>query len=156
MSAPRPTLTSYMGVYCTQNPCCTDSSQTPQPPHTTLSYCRTDTSQPPQSLHTTLRHRSEPWPQNPGSRPVRPSGAQNLHLIVRRETNHGFAFYFGQRKVLEVNTRRYSGSMFIYSIPPYKRWGSVAELTCHLQSSTPHGTKFSHKTYRPSPTKDVT
>jgi hypothetical protein len=41
------------------------------------------------------------------------------------------------------------------SIPPYKRLGSVAELTCHSQVSTPHGIKFSHKKYRPSPTKDV-
>jgi hypothetical protein len=24
-----------------------------------------------------------------------------------------------------------------YSIPPYKEWGSVAELTCHSQVSTP-------------------
>jgi hypothetical protein len=40
--------------------------------------------------------------------------------------------------------------------PPFKRWGSVAELTCHLQDSTPSGIRFSHKTYRPSPTKDVT
>jgi hypothetical protein len=41
-------------------------------------------------------------------------------------------------------------------LPPYKLWGSVAELTCHLQGSTPYGVKFSPKTYRPSPTKDVT
>jgi hypothetical protein len=40
--------------------------------------------------------------------------------------------------------------------PLYKRWGSVAELTCHLQGSTPCGIRFSHKTYRPAPTKDVT
>jgi hypothetical protein len=38
---------------------------------------------------------------------------------------------------------------------PYKRWGSVAEITCHLQGSTPNGIRFSHKTYRPSATKDV-
>jgi hypothetical protein len=43
-----------------------------------------------------------------------------------------------------------------HSIPSYKRWGSVAELTCYLQGSTPYGIKLSHKTYRPSPTKDVT
>jgi hypothetical protein len=43
-----------------------------------------------------------------------------------------------------------------YSIPPYKRWGSVAELTCHLQGSTSYGIRLSHKTYRPSPNKDVT
>jgi hypothetical protein len=43
-----------------------------------------------------------------------------------------------------------------YSIPPSKRWGSVVELTCHLQDSTPYGIKFSRKTYRPSPTKGVT
>jgi hypothetical protein len=42
-----------------------------------------------------------------------------------------------------------------HSIPPYKRWGSVAELTCHLQSSTLYGIRLSHKTHRPSPTKDV-
>jgi hypothetical protein len=40
--------------------------------------------------------------------------------------------------------------------PPYKRWGSVVDLTRHLQGSTPYGIRFSHKTYRPSPTKDVT
>jgi hypothetical protein len=33
---------------------------------------------------------------------------------------------------------------------------SVAELRCHLQSSSPYGIRFSHKTYRPSPIKDVT
>jgi hypothetical protein len=44
----------------------------------------------------------------------------------------------------------------IYSIPPFKRWGSVAELTCHSQGSIPYETRFSHKTYRPSPTKNVT
>jgi hypothetical protein len=43
-----------------------------------------------------------------------------------------------------------------YSLLPYKRWGTVAELTCHLQASTPYGIRFSHKTYRPSPTKDLT
>jgi hypothetical protein len=32
------------------------------------------------------------------------------------------------------------------SIPPYKRWGSVAELTCHLQGFTPDGIRFSHIT----------
>jgi hypothetical protein len=42
------------------------------------------------------------------------------------------------------------------SIPPYKRWGSVAELTCHLQNSTRYGIIFSHKAYRPSLIKDVT
>jgi hypothetical protein len=42
-----------------------------------------------------------------------------------------------------------------YSMPPYKRWGSVAELTCHLQDSTTCGIRCSHKTNRPSPTKDV-
>jgi hypothetical protein len=26
-----------------------------------------------------------------------------------------------------------------YSLPPYKWWGSVAELTCHLQGSPPIG-----------------
>jgi hypothetical protein len=41
-----------------------------------------------------------------------------------------------------------------YGIPPYKRWGWVAELTCHLQGSTPSGIRFSHKTT--SPTRDVT
>jgi hypothetical protein len=41
-------------------------------------------------------------------------------------------------------------------MPPYKRWGSVAELTWHLQGSTPYGRRFSHKIYRPSPTKDIT
>jgi hypothetical protein len=46
--------------------------------------------------------------------------------------------------------------LIIYSLPPYKWWGSVAELTCHLQGSTPYGIRFSHKTYRPSPTKGVT
>jgi hypothetical protein len=25
----------------------------------------------------------------------------------------------------------------MYIIPPYKRWGSVAELTCHLQGVNP-------------------
>jgi hypothetical protein len=44
----------------------------------------------------------------------------------------------------------------ITSVYPYKRWGSVAELTCHLQGSTRYGIRFSHETYRPSPTKDVT
>jgi hypothetical protein len=44
----------------------------------------------------------------------------------------------------------------LYSIPPCKRWGPVAELTRHLQGSTPSGIRFSHKNYRPSPTKDVT
>jgi hypothetical protein len=44
----------------------------------------------------------------------------------------------------------------MYSISPYKRWGSVAELKCHLQGSNHYGMSFSHKTYRPSPTKDVT
>jgi hypothetical protein len=34
--------------------------------------------------------------------------------------------------------------------------GLVAKLTCHLQSSTPYGKSFSHRTYRSSPTKDVT
>jgi hypothetical protein len=43
-----------------------------------------------------------------------------------------------------------------YSILLYKRWGSVADLTCHLQGSTPYGIRFSHKSYRPSPTKAVT
>jgi hypothetical protein len=43
-----------------------------------------------------------------------------------------------------------------YSTSPYERWGLVAELTCHLQNSTPYGIRFSQKTYRPSPTKDVT
>jgi hypothetical protein len=43
-----------------------------------------------------------------------------------------------------------------YSNPPYKRWGSVAELTCHLQDPTPSAIRFSRKIYRPSPTKDVT
>jgi hypothetical protein len=43
-----------------------------------------------------------------------------------------------------------------YSIPSYKRWGSLAELTWHSQCSTPYGIRFSHKIYRPSPTKDVT
>jgi hypothetical protein len=42
-----------------------------------------------------------------------------------------------------------------YSIPLYKLWGLVAELICHLQGSTPYEIRFSHKTYRPSPTKDV-
>jgi hypothetical protein len=37
----------------------------------------------------------------------------------------------------------------MYIIPPYKRWG-------YLQGSTPYGIIISHKTYRPSPTKDVT
>jgi hypothetical protein len=49
-----------------------------------------------------------------------------------------------------------NGRKNIYSIPPYKRWASVAELTCHLQGSTPYGIRFSHRTYRPLPTKDVT
>jgi hypothetical protein len=31
--------------------------------------------------------------------------------------------------------------------------GSAAELACHLQGSTPYGIRFSHKPYRPSPTK---
>jgi hypothetical protein len=44
----------------------------------------------------------------------------------------------------------------IFMVVLYKRWGSVSELTCHLQGSTAHGIRFSHKTYRPSPTKDVT
>jgi hypothetical protein len=39
---------------------------------------------------------------------------------------------------------------------PLKMWGPVAELTCYLQGSTLYGIKFSHKTYRPSPTTDVT
>jgi hypothetical protein len=43
-----------------------------------------------------------------------------------------------------------------YSIPPYMRWGSVAELTCYLQGSTPQGIRLSHKSYRPWPTKDFT
>jgi hypothetical protein len=43
-----------------------------------------------------------------------------------------------------------------YSIPPYKRWGPGEELTCQLQGFTSYGIRFSHKTYRPSPTKDVT
>jgi hypothetical protein len=42
------------------------------------------------------------------------------------------------------------------SIPLYKRWGSVAELTCHLQGTTAYGIRISHKTYRPSPTRNVT
>jgi hypothetical protein len=29
--------------------------------------------------------------------------------------------------------------------PPYKWWGSVAELACHLQGSIPYGIRFSHK-----------
>jgi hypothetical protein len=49
-----------------------------------------------------------------------------------------------------------SAIFLLYSTPPHKRWGSVAELTYHLQGSTPYGIRFSHKTYRPSPTKDVT
>jgi hypothetical protein len=44
----------------------------------------------------------------------------------------------------------------INSIPPYKRWGSVAEPTSHLQGSTSYEIRFSHKTYRRSPTKHVT
>jgi hypothetical protein len=40
----------------------------------------------------------------------------------------------------------------LYSIPPYKRWGSVAELSCHLAGSIPYGIRFSHKSYP----KDVT
>jgi hypothetical protein len=33
-----------------------------------------------------------------------------------------------------------------YTVKPhYKRWVSVAELTCHLQGSTPYGIRFSHK-----------
>jgi hypothetical protein len=43
-----------------------------------------------------------------------------------------------------------------YSTPPYKWWGSVAELTCHLPASTPYGIRLSYKTHRSSPTKDVT
>jgi hypothetical protein len=35
--------------------------------------------------------------------------------------------------------------VFKYNIPPYKRWGSVEELTCHLQGSIPYGRRFSHK-----------
>jgi hypothetical protein len=42
------------------------------------------------------------------------------------------------------------------SMTPYKRWGSVAEVACHVQGSTPYGIRFSHEFYRPSPTKDVT
>jgi hypothetical protein len=38
----------------------------------------------------------------------------------------------------------------------YKRWGSVAELICQLQGSTPYGIRLSHKIYRPAPTKDGT
>jgi hypothetical protein len=41
-------------------------------------------------------------------------------------------------------------------VSPYKRWGSVAELKCHLQGSTLSGIRFSHNAYRPSPTNDVT
>jgi hypothetical protein len=44
----------------------------------------------------------------------------------------------------------------IYDVTPCKRWGSVAELICHLQGSIFYGIKSSHKCYRPSPTKDVT
>jgi hypothetical protein len=51
---------------------------------------------------------------------------------------------------------RYRKYATAYIIPLYKRWGSVEELTCHLQGSTPYGIKFFHKTYRPSPDKDVT
>jgi hypothetical protein len=38
----------------------------------------------------------------------------------------------------------------------HKQWGSVAELTCHLQGSIPYGIRSSYKIYRPSLTKDVT
>jgi hypothetical protein len=52
----------------------------------------------------------------------------------------------------------YHNSKFGYTVyPPYKRWGSVAELTCPLKGSTPYvGLRFPHKTYNPLPTKDVT
>jgi hypothetical protein len=40
--------------------------------------------------------------------------------------------------------------------PIVKRWGSVAELSCHSQASTSYGIRFYNKPYRPSPTKDVT
>jgi hypothetical protein len=43
-----------------------------------------------------------------------------------------------------------------YTVYPYKRWGSVAGLTYHLQGSTPYWIRFPRKTYRPLPTKDVT
>jgi hypothetical protein len=46
--------------------------------------------------------------------------------------------------------------IYIHNIRPYKWWGSVAEMTCHLQGPTPYGVKFFHKTYRPSTTKDIT
>jgi hypothetical protein len=32
-----------------------------------------------------------------------------------------------------------------YSIPPFKRWGSVGKLTFQLQKCTPDGIRFSHK-----------
>jgi hypothetical protein len=44
----------------------------------------------------------------------------------------------------------------LYSQPPYKRWGPVAELTCHIQGSTPYGITFSHETFRPLSTQNFT
>jgi hypothetical protein len=49
----------------------------------------------------------------------------------------------------------FDAKSFQIQYTPSKRWGSVVELTCHLQGSTPYGIRFFHKTYRPSPTKDV-
>jgi hypothetical protein len=44
---------------------------------------------------------------------------QFLNLIMRESTHEGCTVH-----------------------PPYKRWGSIAKLTCHLQGSTPHRYKI--------------
>jgi hypothetical protein len=44
-----------------------------------------------------------------------------------------------ETKLEAVVTIPTSASKSYYSIPPYQRWGSVAELTCHSQGSTPIG-----------------
>jgi hypothetical protein len=49
-----------------------------------------------------------------------------------------------------------SVDIFYTVYPSNKRWRSVAELTGDLQGSTFYGIRSSHRTYRPSPTKDVT
>jgi hypothetical protein len=78
--------------------------------------------------------------------------------LCTRKKRFEFTFF----SVLNSDLQAWHGAFlvlpetFIYSIPPYKRWGSVAELTCQSQGSTHYGIRCSHKIYRPSPTEDVT
>jgi hypothetical protein len=95
------------------------------------------------------------WGRTPGELdlPGRPAD----RLILREQALHS-------RYSFASPPHRHTGVLVVpqlvhfctYSTPPYKRWGSVAELTCHLQGSNLYGIRLSHKIYRPSLTKDVT